>query len=211
MVYFTPSKSLSAWKVKQTMKKKKKRYWSYAHKPLKGKQQHSIWNRDFWKGSWMEGKKKQTSQPAEKGSHQAFTAFSFCGYPCQLRSTNASFPASFTSERFIGIVNIWRFFGSECFLSSLLSAHLLTFRFYIFIHVFLASAHFVFWKHAYKTYTAYYWKHKVTFRSIISCLNSDNNFATMCLIRMVLLNLLHMQDLQGAFLGDFSTAPPKQR
>lgn len=158
---------------------------------------------------WRE--KKQTSQPAEKGSHQAFTAFSFCGYPCQLSSTNASFPASFTSERFIGIVNIWRFFGSECFLSSLLSAHLLTFRFYIFIHVFLASAHFVFWKHAYKTYMAHYWTYKVTFRSIISCLSSGNNFAMMCLSRMVLLNSLHMQDLQGAFLGDFSTAPPKQR
>lgn len=143
MVYFTPSKSLAAWKVKQTMKKKKK-ILKLCSQALEGKAAAQHLEQRLLERFLDGGKKKQTSQPAEKGSHQAFTAFSFCGYPCQLRSTNASFPASFTSERFIGIVNIWRFFGSECFLSSLLSAHLLTFRFYIFIHVFLASAHFVF-------------------------------------------------------------------
>lgn len=56
--------------------------------------------------------------------------------------------------------------------------HSLTFWLYIFIRMFLASAHFFFWRHTYEICIPYYWKYKITFRFIIICLRPDNDIAT---------------------------------
>lgn len=198
MVYFTPSTSLAAWKVKQTMEKKKK-ILKLCSQALEGKAATQHLEQRLLE-RFLDGGKKTNLTASRKRIPSSlyriqllWLYMSAQEHKCLLSSFFHIWKI-YRDCKYLEVLWQWMlpFLITQCSL-------LLTFRFFIFIHVFLASAHFVFWKHAYKTYMAYYWKYKVTFRSIISCLSSGNNFAMMCLSRMVLLNSLHMQDLQGRF------------